>query len=437
MREAFYSLLDHITGKLRGPEVLLAGFSGERSDFVRFNQSLVRQAGHVEQRRLALELINGQRHVAGTVTLTGRADADQGRAERLLATLREAIESVPEDPYLLYNLTPRNSEQVRKSVLPASGEVVDAVLAAGRGLDLVGILASGGIYGGFGNSLGQRNWFSSHSFHLDWCFYHSKDKAVKTSYAGFEWDEAVFGRKVTAAKEQLGVLAREAKTIKPGEYRVYLAPAALNEVMGTLSWGGFGLKAIRTKTTSLLKMVEEGRRLSEKVTIRENTAEGLAPNFFSGGFLKPAMVSLIEKGEFREPLAGPRSAKEYGTTPNGNEVPESLDMAGGGIAAQEVLQKLGTGVYVNRLWYLNYSDRPACRMTGMTRFATFWVEGGQIVAPLNVMRFDETVYRMLGENLVGLTSERDLLPSDSTYKERSTSSSRLPGALIDRFAFTL
>lgn len=437
MREAFYSLLDHITGKLRGPEVLLAGFSGERSDFVRFNQSLVRQAGHVEQRRLALELINGQRHVAGTVTLTGEGDCDRARAERLLAALGEAIEGVPQDPYLLYNPAPQNTEQVRKSVLPASGEVVEGVLAAGRGLDLVGILAIGGIYGGFGNSLGQRNWFASHSFHLDWCFYHSKDKAVKTSYAGFEWDEAAFGRKVTAAKEQLGVLAREAKTIEPGEYRVYLAPAALNEVMGTLSWGGFGLKAIRTKTTSLLKMVEEGRRLSEEVTIRENTAEGLAPNFFSGGFLKPAAVTLIEKGEFREPLAGPRSAKEYGTTPNGNEVPESLDMAGGGIAAQEVLRKLGTGVYVNRLWYLNYSDRPACRMTGMTRFATFWVEGGQIVAPLNVMRFDETVYRILGENLIGLTSEREFLPSDSTYKERSTSSSRLPGALIDRFAFTL
>jgi len=122
---------------------------------------------------------------------------------------------------------------------------------------------------------------------------------------------------------------------------------------------------------------------------------------------------------------------------NSNEYPESLDLAGGDIAAEAVLQRLGTGVYVNRLWYLNYSDRPACRMTGMTRFATFWVQDGQVAAPLNVMRFDETIYRMLGENLLGLTAHRELLPSDSTYQARSTRSSRLPGALIDKFRFTL
>ena len=74
----------------------------------------------------------------------------------------------------------------------------------------------------------------------------------------------------------------------------------------------------------------------------------------------------------------------------------------------EVLSRLGTGVYIGNLHYLNWSDRAACRTTGMTRFATFWVEDGEIKAPLNVMRFDETAYRMLGDNLVDLT---DFLPT--------------------------
>ena len=73
----------------------------------------------------------------------------------------------------------------------------------------------------------------------------------------------------------------------------------------------------------------------------------------------------------------------------------------------------------------------------MTRFATFWVENGEIVAPLNVMRFDDTVYRMLGENLKALTAERDLLLSSDTYEARSTRSMRLPGAIIDDFKMTL
>jgi len=44
---------------------------------------------------------------------------------------------------------------------------------------------------------------------------------------------------------------------------------------------------------------------------------------------------------------------------------------------------------------------------------------------------------MLGENLIGLTSRQELLPSAETYRARSTRSARLPGALIGDFAFTL
>ena len=41
---------------------------------------------------------------------------------------------------------------------------------------------------------------------------------------------------------------------------------------------------------------------------------------------------------------------------------------------------LGTGLFVGNLWYTNFSDRAACRTTGMTRFATFWIDEGEIVA---------------------------------------------------------
>jgi predicted Zn-dependent protease len=112
-------------------------------------------------------------------------------------------------------------------------------------------------------------------------------------------------------------------------------------------------------------------------------------------------------------------------------------MAAGEIPSDQILSRLEKGIYVNQTWYLNYSDRPACRITGMTRFATFWVERGKIVAPLSVMRFDETAYRALGENLIGLTAHRDFLPDASTYGGRSTTSMRLPGALIEDFTFTL
>ena len=119
------------------------------------------------------------------------------------------------------------------------------------------------------------------------------------------------------------------------------------------------------------------------------------------------------------------------------EMMSSLDVAAGGLPSSQVLAELDTGIFVSNLWYLNFSDRANCRITGMTRFATFWVENGEIKAPLNVMRFDDSLFRLLGENLLCLTRERELLISNESYGERGTSSARLPGALVKDFTFVL
>jgi predicted Zn-dependent protease len=228
--------------------------------------------------------------------------------------------------------------------------------------------------------------------------------------------------------------------LAPGAYRAYVAPAAMTELLDMLSWAGFGLKARRTKQSGLIRMEEGDARLSPLVTIGENTAEGIASAFQSEGFVRPDRVPLIEGGRLAAPLVSPRSAREYAVETNGanaGETPESLDLAAGTLPQEEALAALGTGIYVGNLWYLNFSDRSACRLTGMTRFASFWVKDGRIAAPLNVMRFDDTAYRIFGENLEGLTRERDLIPDAGTYGERSTVSTRTPGALLSSLAFTL
>ena len=441
MQEYFYQLADHLTGLLCGSEVSTYSFSAEDSDFVRFNRSAVRQAGTVMQRYLSLSLIDGMRHSGGTITISGDFALDCAQASQLLTGLREKLPYLPDDPHLLYATEVRSTEHHGKNQLPEdSAAIVAAILEAGRGRDLVGFYAAGGIHNGFANSFGQRNWFSSYSYNFDWSFYHQADKAVKESYAGFVWDPREFMHKVETAAAELAVLAQPPRTIEPGRYRVYLAPAALDELIGLLTWGGFGLKDHRTKQTTLLKMIENGTRLHPSVSICENTNDGVAANFQDAGFIKPDRVTLIDKGTFRDCLVSPRSAKEYGVPTNGagdGEMPESIEVAAGDIPADDVVRQLDTGVYMNNLWYLNYSDRSACRITGMTRFATLWVENGRIAAPLNVMRFDETLYRMLGENLLGLTAERDLILDSGTYGGRSTSSSRMPGALVKDFTFTL
>ena len=166
----------------------------------------------------------------------------------------------------------------------------------------------------------------------------------------------------------------------------------------------------------------------------------MAPNFQEQGWLRPDEVVLIDEGQAAGALVSPRSSVEFGVEPNGaagHESPESLEMAGGTLDDADALAQLDTGLWVGNLWYTNYSDVPGCRVTGMTRFATFWVEGGEIAAPVNVLRFDDSIYNMLGERLVDLTSTPEMLVDNSTYEQRTSASMTLPGALIDGMRFTL
>lgn len=440
MRQYFEDLANHVDSLARAGEVIISRLSAEDSDFIRFNRNAVRQATGAKQFTWTLSLIHGMKRIDASLSLAGRRDADRDALKGLLETLRAGIDDVPDDPFLLIETEPRTSSSERPGALPDPARVIDEVLDAGRGLDLVGFHASGPIHKGFASTLGVRHWHSVESFSFGWCLYHGRDKAVKTTYAGSKWDSSTFAARMAFAREQLARLGDAPKDLRPGAYRAFISPAAMTEILYMLSWAGFGLKSRNTKQSALIRMAEQGATLSPLVTLTENTAEGIASAFQGEGFVRPRAVPLVEAGRLSQPLVSPRSSREYGVPTNGanaGETPESLELGAGSLAQAESLAALDTGLYIGNLWYLNFSDRSACRLTGMTRFASFWVEGGRIRAPLNVMRFDDTVYRMLGENLEALTRERDLIPDADTYGERSTVSMRTPGALVRDFALTL
>jgi predicted Zn-dependent protease len=423
---------------LRQSETLLCYLSAEHSDFVRFNEARVRQAGTVEQRCVSIRLVSGKRQASATIVLSSTRE-DVSRALETLGRLRETLDQLPDDPWLLISETPVCTTSERKGRIPAAEDLTSEIVRMAHGTDLVGFYAAGTSWRGFANSLGQRNWHEVDTFNVDWSLHLHADKAVKASYSGFDWDSAEFARRLEDSRERLGLLKAGPHVLKPGEYRAYLAPMALAEITGLLEWNAFSARARETRQTALLRM-NHGAALSPKVSIVENVEAGVAPAFQQDGFVKPPRVTLIERGRLAESLVSPRSAREYGITTNGaapSESPESLEISPGGLDESAVLRELDTGLYIGNLWYLNFSDRAAGRITGMTRFGTFRVERGRITGPANVLRFDDTIYRLLGEKLVDLTRHQDMLLSTWTYGERSTGSSRLPGALLDGMRFTL
>ncbi len=438
MENYFNDLFQQLTTHLTGKEILTANLAGEQSDFVRLNHNQIRQAGHVKQHVLTIRLIEGQRQSQASCDLQGHLNEDLQQLKALLTSLREQRTYLPEDPYLYIATDINNTRHVHEHSLPDAHQAIEHITSAAQGLDLVGIWSSGEIYRGFANSLGQNNWHSTSNFNFDWSLYHAQDKAVKIGYAGFEWQAATLTQKMASAKNTLAIMSKPAKTIQHGQYRVYLAPTALQDILDMMAWGGFDLKSHRTATTPLLMMIKEKSQLHPSVTITENNAQGLGPLFTQAGFIKPAQVTFIEAGIYQDCLVSSRSAKEYEQPVNTDtEHPHSLHMQAGTLAQADILSELDTGIYINNLWYCNFSDRNHCRITGMTRFACFWVENGEIQAPLNVMRFDDSIYHLLGDHLLGLTQDREFIFDPSSYEQRSTTSYLLPGALIDGLCFTL
>lgn len=439
MKEAFFALAEHGSSLLTGKEMLFASFAGEESDFVRWNGGRVRQAMTIAQGYLSVSLSDGKRKDTTVLALTGDPGTDRARVGSAIETMRGTLPLLPEDPYLLLSTEPTTSERIDRGSLPTAEEATAAVFDAAQGTDLVGLYASGPVQRGFASSLGHRHFHEVDALQFDFSLYHRADKAVNRSYSTARWDGAELRACITQARETLEHLKRPSKTIAPGRYRAYLSPAAVHEIIGMLNWGAVSEKAVRTKTSCLEKLVTGELGLSPKVSLLENTREGLAPAFDDDGFPRSPRVELITEGRHAASLIGPRTAKEYGMSQNADaeERLRSAEMLPGTLAADAALAALGTGIFVGNLWYLNFSDPVNARLTGMTRFATFWVEDGEIVAPLDVMRFDDTLYRLLGSELVDLTREREWMLSTQSYGQRSVETARLPGALIGEVTFTL
>ena len=439
MENYFNELARTIDAALEPGERHATWFAAEDSDFVRLNRGKVRQPGSVSQRVVEIRLIRGARHALQSLSLSGSAAADAAAVKAAIAGLRDALPQLADDPHLLLPTTVASSTTTRGAPLPPTEAIVDKILDAAAGLDLVGLVAAGPVYRGFANSEGQRNWHAVGTFNLQWSLYHRADKAVKASYSDVAWSDAELDVRMRASIEQFRLISAPPKALPPGKYRAYLAPAALQEMVDLLGWGGFSARALETQQSALSKMRTDAR-LAPVVQITEDYAGGVAPPFQAEGFARPASVPLVTDGRLAGALVSPRTAREFGLDANGAnsaESPEALSIGGGTIAMRDALAALGTGLAVGNLWYLNYSDRPACRMTGMTRFATFWVENGRVVAPVDVLRFDDTLYRMLGDNLEALTTERELLLASSTYGSRMLTSATLPGALVSEMNFTL
>jgi len=435
----FNQLSDRLLDSLRNQEQVSISLNCERSQFTRFNNGKVRQSGFVHDGSVTISLINNQREAYTTFPFTGNLEIDLEIALENLEYLRSQVKQLPINPYIVLPESGDSSREVYKGDLLDSNSALLAILEPVENLDFTGLYAAGVIMRAINNSAGQKHWFATDSFIVDYSIFTSQDRAVKGIYAGQDWRQSEYDLQISQSRASIKALDLSSINIPRGEYRVYFAPSATADLMGMLL-GAVGGASLQQGSSALLKLHIGENSLSSLFNLKENFSKGTVPRFNELGIIAPEELSVISAGVLINPLVSAKTAKEYNQITNGannSEYMRSPEVEIGTLSQSEILSRLGTGLYLSNLHYLNWSDRPNGRITGMTRYACFWVEDGHIIAPIENLRFDDSIYDFLNQNLEAFTDFHEFIPNTDTYGSRSLGGIITPGMLIKNFTFTL
>lgn len=436
----FESLVDFFFGELLPDERASLSYSAEDTYFLRMNHAKVRQNGFVKQTEISVTLYKNKKTYSFMQGLCCFLEQDKESLAAALENARTIVVQLPEDPYQSIPTAGDNSETIHDGTLIPQQEIEKSLLGPAADLDFTGLFAQGTICRGAANTAGARHWFQTKTFTLDYSIWLKNGRAVKGLYAGRDWQQAEYEKRIADARQSLQVLALEPKKIEPGKYRVFIAADALVDVVEFFSWNGFGERGMQQGESAYLALKEGREHFADSFNLTQDFSIGVEPSFNSEGESAPEKLTVIEKGKLIHTIVSSRSEKQYGVKANGADSSERLRspvIGAGTLAEADALKALGTGIYISNFHYLNWSDTASARITGMTRFACLWVENGQVSAPIADMRWDESLYNMFGANLLALTKERKLFVETSTYEERAVGGCLLPGILVKDFNCTL
>jgi len=444
IKKYFSDLCQFSFKKIQSGEELSLSLQGEITDYIRWNQSKVRQTTSVNQFEVEIRFQSNGKKTRFTFPLSAQEQDDQNFLATLVQRAREEVTVLPVDP--TYSSLKNNGEShdIKPGKLESAVTVIDHIQAAANHVDLAGLYCGGWTVRANQNHLGQNHFFASENFFFDYSLYvvneDKENKAIKGLYAGSLWTQKELAESLNEKISFLPYLKKKTVNIKRGKYRVYLAPSAVNEILGVLTWGAFSLSAYKQKRSPFKNLIEKKTRLHPSFNLTEDFETGLCPQFNGLGEVSQKQLTLIKNGSIEQLLVSSNSSQEYKEISNfaeEHEFPRSPKILPGTLNSKDVLSKLNTGIYIGNLHYLNWSDIQNARFTGMTRYACFWVENGKIQGPISDLRFDDHFDQLFGMNLEELGQDSVIEMNTMTYESRYIGGASIPGALIKEMTFTL
>src|ERR1700730_15899928 len=197
---------------------------------------------------------------------------------------------------------------------------------------------------------------------------------------------------------------QNAHSVEPGTYEVVLSPYAVADLLGHLSWVGFSALA-KQEHRSFMRLGQ--KLMSDSVTIGDDCRDPqLFPYPFDDEGVSTRVVNLIDRGVCSSFVYDTPTALRDGVQSTGHSLPQPntwgtfprhMHMAGGGRTVDELVGAVKRGLYITRFWYVRDVHPLRTIITGMTRDGTFLIEDGKLGAPVNDLRFTQSIVDALGD----------------------------------------
>jgi predicted Zn-dependent protease len=221
---------------------------------------------------------------------------------------------------------------------------------------------------------------------------------------------------VAAAKATGGANPIE---LEPGSYEVVLEPRAVAAVLLFPAWLGFNGKA-HAEGTSFVHLGEQ--QLDERISIWDDGTDprALGRPYDAEGTPK-RRVDLVADGVTVGLAHDRRSAALAGVESTGSSIgqesfggyPGDLFLEGGDESPEVLVGGVERGLLVTDLWYNRILDPKTQVVTGLTRNGLFLIEGGEVVGPVQNLRYTQSVVGALAPgHVLGIGNDAQLVGNE-------------------------
>jgi predicted Zn-dependent protease len=375
--------------------------SERRDGHLRFADNGPTTSAEVQRNTLALSAAMGMRHASGSTEDLSPAGVAR-LAQDVVARARltpEDPEYVPEAPPQSYLRVPSFDAEAASMDPRKRAALVKPVLDAAvqSGLIAAGLLRNDLVEETRLSTAGSSGARKATRVELSATLRRRDGSASGWAGAAGVRLSDVDPQKIASRAAQKATAWREPRELPPGAYTVVLEAGALGALFPSLRMSldarsaeegrsGFSAPGGKSRVGEAL--------FSPAVTLVSDPQDPLVPGTpWSEGGLAARRVSYVQAGVLRELHRSRYWAKKTGAAPTADG--GTLRLVGGGLSLEDLIAKVDRGLLVTRIWYVRMLDPQRIGVTGLTRDATFLIEGGRVAAAVKNFRFNQSLLDLL------------------------------------------